>query len=59
MKTDHFIQQVEEMRNNQKMYFKTRNRFYLQKSKECERVVDNHLSDLKREQDERLQPKLF
>ncbi len=43
---DEFIKTVQEMRNAQKEYFKTRDKATLAKSKELERKVDNMLSHL-------------
>lgn len=43
---EEFIKKVQEMRNAQKEYFKTRDRVSLAKSKELERKVDNMLSNL-------------
>ena len=43
---EEFIRTVQEMRNAQKEYFKTRDRVSLAKSKEQERKVDNMLSNL-------------
>ncbi len=43
---EEFIKKVQEMRNAQKEYFKTRDRVSLAKSKEPERKVDNMLSNL-------------
>lgn len=43
---DEFVKTVQEMRNYQKEYFKTRDKATLAKSKELERKVDNMLSNL-------------
>ena len=43
---DEFIKTVQEMRNAQKEYFRTRDKAILAKSKELERKVDNMLSAL-------------
>ena len=43
---DEFVKTVQEMRNAQKEYFKTRDKAILAKSKELERKVDNMLSNL-------------
>lgn len=43
---EEFIKTIQEMRNAQKEYFKTRDRVSLAKSKELEREVDNMLSNL-------------
>jgi hypothetical protein len=43
---EEFIKTIQEMRNAQKEYFKTRDRVSLAKSKELERKVDNMLSNL-------------
>lgn len=43
---EEFIKTIQEMRDAQKEYFKTRDRVSLAKSKELERKVDNMLSNL-------------
>ena len=43
---EEFIKTIQEMRNAQKEYFKTRDRVSLAKSNELERKVDNMLSNL-------------
>ena len=43
---EEFNKTIQEMRNAQKEYFKTRDRVSLAKSKELERKVDNMLSNL-------------
>jgi len=41
-----FEKLVSEMRNAQKKYFKTRDAYWLRKSKELESAVDVHLSNI-------------
>lgn len=43
---DEFVKTVQEMKNAQKEYFKTKDKAILAKSKELERKVDNMLSNL-------------
>jgi len=45
---DKFIDTVREMRDNQKQYFKTRNKSALIESKRLEKEVDTQIDHLKR-----------
>lgn len=41
----YFYKTVKEMRDNQKQYFKTRDRYYLTESKKYEKIVDSMIED--------------
>ncbi len=50
MKTDELIALVEEMRTEQKAYFRTREPIHLSHSKELERRVDRAIAEFKDKQ---------
>jgi hypothetical protein len=54
MTHNQFLELVREMRHNQRQYFKHRTQNFLQRSKELEKQVDQHLADSSPSQQQRL-----
>lgn len=59
MKREDFFRKVAQMRDNQKMYFRTRHQDYLNKSKQLEKEIDDEIERVKQLENRRVNPTLF